>query len=478
MSNSPSFKPDNASHPASGAEHPERSWAASISGQQPAFAWAVAAILGVVAISAAPRVTIIRLLLPVSVMFIYVWLTYPRDSSAAPGLRATRIAQLADSAYFLGFLWTLWALIDSFVLKGATGAEVAFRVFGYALVTTFAGTLTRLYLLQFKYGAGEQAAEAEVTVERNLQIFSAAMQDASQSIQSFQVFADALNRNVEQLSKTLETLDREFANSHKETTKAIKENIANTVEEIRGTLKAPIQEYGRAIRGFTANVDRESELLIKTVQNSAAQVSQAVKDSTGKADRILQDTGQRMALGYLELATRLQNEAGRIVENLREVSQKLGSINLPIDGLKKVADCFSGLEGALVNLGRMLGPEGPVRVELSNFAVEIKVQTDALKKAIAEIVGRLQSIEVPAEVSIEISALTRSITELQTAVEELLRKAGDQRWEKAPQSASDAILKLTASVNNLRHAVDSTETSVKKTVAPSPGPRKSRFWPW
>jgi hypothetical protein len=226
MDISPSLQPDpNEQQHAASTPHSERNWRTAISGQQPAFAWAIAAFLGAAAISAAPRDTVVRLLLPVGVMFAYVWVTYPRDSGAGQGLQAARIAQLGDSAYFLGFLWTLWALIDSFVLKGATGAETAFRVFGYALVTTAAGMATRLYLLQFKYGAGDQADEAEFTVERKLQIFATAMQDASRSIISFHTYAERLNPDIEQLSKTLKTLDRLFADTHEETTKAIKNNI-------------------------------------------------------------------------------------------------------------------------------------------------------------------------------------------------------------------------------------------------------------
>src|SRR6266404_6692408 len=144
---------------------PERSWRDAISDQKPAFGWALAAFLGGFSISVAPPDELVRLLLPVGVMAAYVWLSYPRGVATAAGWRSARVAQLADSAYFLGFLWTLWALIDSFVLKRSIGAEGAFRVFGYALVTTAAGMATRLYLLQFKYGAADQAAEAEFSVE-------------------------------------------------------------------------------------------------------------------------------------------------------------------------------------------------------------------------------------------------------------------------------------------------------------------------
>jgi hypothetical protein len=451
---------------AANTPHAERNWRAAISGQQPAFVWLMAAFLGGAAISAAPRETVVRLLLPVGVMIGYVWLTYPRDSGTGQGLQAARIAQLADSAYFLGFLWTLWALIDSFVLKRATGAETAFRVFGYALVTTAAGMATRLYLLQFRYGVGDQADEAEFTVERRLQIFSTAMQDASRSIQSFHTYAERLNPDIEQLSKNLKTLDLLFVDAHQETTKAIKNNITTVVEEIRGALKTPVQEYGRAIRAFTANVDQQSRLL-----------TEAVKDATEKAHRVIQETKERIGSDHVELVGQLRGQVVRIVEELRGLSDRLASIDLPTDGVKTFAGCFSELERTLAALGTVLGPDGQVRANLSGFANEIQGRSGAVGKALEEFAGRLGSIRVPPEIVIDISNVTQSVEGLQKAVEGLLLKAGDQRWERAPQTASEAVLKLTASVNNLRQSLESADASARNILTED-ARRKGRFWPF
>lgn len=435
MGISQGLQPDQTPNTApAGAPHSERSWAVKISGQQPAFAWAVAAILGGVSISAAPRDTFVRLLLPVGVMFTYVWLTYPRESVGGPGLRATRVAQLADSAYFLGFLWTLWALIDSFVLKRATGAETAFRVFGYALVTTAAGMATRLYLLQFKYGASDQAAEAEFTVEHKLQVFSESMLNASESIELFHTYAKALNQNVEQLSTTIGRIDRQIAETHQQTTKAIKDNITTVVEDIRGALKTPAQEYGRAIRAFTANVNQQSQLFSETLQKASANVDHAIVP---------------------------------IVDELQNLSRRMASIDIPSDGLKKMADSFNEVERAVLAVAGVLRPDGQLRVNLVRFGEEVQVQTDTVAKALASITARLNSIKVPPEIVIDIGNVIGTIDRLQKAVEALLQGANDQRWEKAPQTASDALLKLTMSVNKLRESVDNADTSAKR-----------RFWPW
>jgi uncharacterized protein YoxC len=467
MSTNPN--PNPTPHLVPGAPHTQRNWSAIISGQQPAFAWAVATVLGGLSISVVPTDTVVRLLVPVGVMFIYVWLIYPRNLPA--GLRAARIAQLADSAYFMGFLWTLWALIDSFVLKRATGAETAFRVFGYALVTTAAGMATRLYLLQFKYGAGDQEAEAEFTVEQKLQEFSTAMQDATRSVQSFQTLADGLNRDVDQLSKTLGSLCSEFSGTHQQTTNAIKNNITTVVEDIRSAVKAPVQEYGRAIRAFTANVDQQSQLFIEVVQKSSGNLNQAINDATETAHAILRATTEQIASDHLELSQRLGSQTARILEELHNLSSRMASLDIPSDGLKKIVDSFNQLERALLAVSGLLRPDGQLRGNLVRFGDEVQLQTDTVAKALTDITSRLNSIKVPPEVVIDIGELTRATAELRTSVDGLLQKASDERWQTAPQTASDAILKLTTSVDNLRQSVANADTSMKEAANNADGDR-------
>lgn len=467
MSTNPT--PNPTPHLVPDAPHTQRNWSAIISGRRPAFAWAVATVLGGLSITVVPTDTLVRLLAPVGVMFVYVWLIYPRD--LAVGLKAARIAQLADSAYFMGFLWTLWALIDSFVLKSATGAETAFRVFGYALVTTAAGMATRLYLLQFKYGAGDQEAEAEFTVEEKLQEFSTAMQGATRSVQTFQALAHGLNRDVDQLSKTLESLSGEFSDTHRETTNAVKNNITTVVEEIRSALKAPVQEYGRAIRAFTANVDQQSPLFIEGLRKSSATLNQAIKDATETAHATLRATAEQIASDHLDLSQRLSNQTACILEELRNLSTQTASLDIPPDGLKKIVDSFNQLERALQAVAGLLRPDGQLRSNLVRFGDEVQLQTNTVAKSLTDVTGRLNSIKVPPEVVIDMSELTRITLELRTSVDGLLQKASDQRWQTAPQIASDAILKLTSSVDNLRQSVANADASMREASNNADGDR-------
>jgi methyl-accepting chemotaxis protein len=128
-------------------------------------AWMVSAILGFACIwfssgsSAASTVALKwRSVLPVAVMFGYLIVGYKRQTR--------NTMRLADSVYFLGFLWTLFALIATLVRHGDdVSAGDVFVVFGYALVTTAAGMFVRLALVQFQRTVDDQLTDARDDID-------------------------------------------------------------------------------------------------------------------------------------------------------------------------------------------------------------------------------------------------------------------------------------------------------------------------
>src|SRR5947208_5230201 len=105
-----------------------------------ATAWVIAVTGGALTISASSGLQLRRLLLPLIVMFGYLWYGLLQ--------RNRNTAKLADSLYFMGFLWTLYALIDSLIRQGSQiTSDTVFIAFGYALVTTGMGMFLRLALI-------------------------------------------------------------------------------------------------------------------------------------------------------------------------------------------------------------------------------------------------------------------------------------------------------------------------------------------
>jgi hypothetical protein len=232
-----------------------------------------------------------------------------------------------------------------------------------------------------------------------------------------------------------------------------------------------VKEYGRSIRAFTANVDQQSQLFIGVVQKSSGDLNQAIKNGAETAHTILRATSEQIASDHLDLSQRLGSQTARILEELHNLSSRMASLDIPPDGLKKIVESFNQLERALLAVAGLLRPDGQLRANLVRFGDELQIQTDTVAKALTDITTRLNAIKVPPEVVIDIGQLTRATADLQTSVDGLLQKASDQRWQTAPETASDAIVKLTASVNNLRQSVADVDASVKEAADSADGDR-------
>src|SRR5262245_45640698 len=76
--------------------------------------------------------------------------------------------QFADSLYYMGFLWGLFALIASFVVWPASKltSDAVLTTFGYALVTTFCGMLLRLVIIQFQDTPPDRLVLAQERIDR------------------------------------------------------------------------------------------------------------------------------------------------------------------------------------------------------------------------------------------------------------------------------------------------------------------------
>lgn len=461
MATSPTLETKPAM-PRSASGLPEQKWQAKFSGEYSAFAWAFTAVLGAITISLEPPTrNILRLFLPVFVMGAYTWLSYPRGVMVV-GWRAARIAQLADSVYFLGFLWTLWALIDSFVLKSSTSTDAAFRIFGYALITTAAGMATRLYLLNFKYTSADQAEEAQATVEESLQKFSQVALSTSETINVFRDHTVALNTAVERLSGTVSSLERNFTDAHQQTTKNLKETIAQVVEEIRATLKSPVQEYGRALRAFTANVNKESDSFKLAFEESTSKIKSTISDASNTVAELLKKTGDKIAADNVALTDMSASEFIRIVDTLQKFSKELSTIESPSALFDSMDTSLNKLEGGVEKLCTVLSPESQLARNIDSISGDIEASKQRITTAFSELLVRLGSVEVPAKVSIDITSLTKVIDELRTSVDALLASAVDSRWQEAPRAASDSFLQLAQSINKLRAAMDTENTSTHR----------------
>jgi hypothetical protein len=287
-------------------------WTVFVHNKQLGFAWVVAVLLGALLITASQQLDVKRFFAPVVIMIVYSLVVFNRGQDlfrSAEGSNSYQdalVSQLADSVYFMGFLWTLWALIDSFVLKTDPAATSIFRTFGYALVTTSCGMFMRLAILQFRYTAIDQSVGAEVSVEERLQRFGLTMQAAEAVLTHWNAVLSDSAKSTSALNKELE------------------KTLAGISEEVRGSMQLIMTEH--------------KAMISATVTQSCSGIEDIVR--AAKAE-IVELTSH--------IAKPLQTEVGAMTEVLKRANTSLSKslpkfserVDVWADDMKRTDEAFS-----------------------------------------------------------------------------------------------------------------------------------------
>jgi hypothetical protein len=325
-------------------------WTLFVYNKQLGLAWVVAALFGVFVISMSQQLDAKRFFLPVLIMLVYSIVAFNRGHEifksvgSSDSYQNTLISQLADSVYFLGFLWTLWALIDSFVLKSNTAAASIFRTFGYALVTTSCGMFLRLAILQFRYTAIDQGSEAEVSIEEKLQRFGASVHAAESALLRWrQVMAESSSNIAtfdQELRKTVNTINEEVRGSMLLLTSQHKEMVTVTTDSSRAGIEELVQSAKAELLSLTSDLATplrtEMEQLADTLKRSNAALAKTFpKLVDGTAAWVTQIQQTETSLSGLRGAARVTEESmaalqvsmGNVVGTLQKIDAAEKSLN-------------------------------------------------------------------------------------------------------------------------------------------------------
>jgi len=354
------------------------SWSDRFQGRELAYGWSLAALCGAVAISASSGLTASRFLLPVTFMMLYAVLGYNhiQQLKVTPALRTARINVLADSLYFLGFLWTLWALIDSFVIKHFSQSEGPFRVFGYALSTTAFGMFLRLLFMQFLYTAEDQLGLGEVTVEEKLSQFAQAVQRALGAIQDFQAktevaatdfktqtgnavdtWVKSLRRAIGRLDGVLEKVDADtdgirdaLHRIHEGSEAEFRSSVESAVKALVTSLESPFQRLihgaelvGRKVSERSDDIDASLRQFNSDVQTTSRGVEGALTDLAERVSRVrvpedvvtseVKARLDRLTPDLGDVPIALSNTLKKVETSLTGLSERIDKIRLPEDAI-------------------------------------------------------------------------------------------------------------------------------------------------
>ncbi len=289
--------------------------------------------------------------------------------------KAHLVEPFADSLFYLGFLFTVTALVASLLPYAMEVAipsvEAVLAQFAVALTTTLFGLIGRVVLRQFAITVDRAEAEAQASLFERTQAFNDQLDGA---IARFQATADRLNSDLEQSVNTsvegIEAAGKAGIAELRETATTAREAIGKSTSEIVDQLDIRMQQ---AFRNSTASVDKFSESLATL----KGRTDQALEPFSNELRGLSSDLRQ-----VREAAIRNEERITRIFESYDQMMAKLRDAQEVGDRFQELLGTrISGVVTALESASRTVDSlSGEQRAVLSGLAQEIDGVTAAREK--------------------------------------------------------------------------------------------------
>jgi len=372
------------------------------------LAWMVAAVLGAVAISLIPeRVGLWRMLVPILVaMGGFLMFALTRSHHSTP--------RVGDSVYFMGFLWTLWALINVLVRHPYLKAADLYVAFGYALVGTAAGMFIRLALLQFYRTLEDQEGQA----------------------------VDRIDHRVAALVRELELSQQAAA--------SLRAVGAMTLEEWHKQFVAASEQVLADVKNLTANLILEGHALTSSVQ--------AVHQSLTPTGRLFTTLNERLSASTDRIAAGIDNSAESLESSVKVLVKRIEGVDIPPDLIQaKLVDVLNAVDAsvkpvadfAVTTLRQLTEAIGEVNKAVSNLA-----SNEQLREGVAKLVG---SVNVVTQACQNLAQEAETFRQTLFSIDAALKTLSSQL-----EGVELRVTHVQTGVESVRVALDTTGRNVQK----------------
>ena len=234
-----------------------------------------------------------------------------------------RDEQMGDSFYYLGFLFTLTALVFSLFSLGTDGIDNLLKKFGVAITTTLIGLIGRIIMSQFRESLDEikEKAESQITTaarKLNVQLESSinilreqsiiiakstdkTLQDSSLSLRRFMEennkilqdstnqsknVIDEFNKNAQEISKNLSKINiptnkfqkfEESVDGFVTTLNSLEQGVKNSLAE------SEIKKIAEQFKSLSSSISSQSKMLNDELVDSKEALESLSKNLVGVA---------------------------------------------------------------------------------------------------------------------------------------------------------------------------------------------------
>lgn len=233
--------------------------------------------------------------------------------------------EVADSGYYMGFVFTLIAMIASlFELKTSSiGALAVVEEFGLALVTTVIGLVSKIYLTSFTGRLDPSKKAASRALQQNTRKFISLLNKNSTAIDS----------QYESMKGSVMGMHQEMQASILKTSELANEQLKSSSTGFSQSLQTAANEVSQKLASFQVPDDllaNEVQPALKQLSDELNKYSSSVKRQTDNSDRII-DRGKKIDEALLKMddfsnaiqkVTSAYNSVGQEIEKSREAFEK------------------------------------------------------------------------------------------------------------------------------------------------------------
>lgn len=452
--------------------------------KQLGVAWALAVLVGALVISKSGTTTARHLVWPVIILISYALFAVNRWSAlfgeATEAFKQSIVAQIADSIYFMGFLWTLWALIDSFVLRSRLDtSEEMFRAFGYALVTTAVGMFGRLAILQFKYTAVDQSQEAQESVEQLLRKFAQTLNETEVTLDDWRTGlhtgTNAIDECNKELQKVLTGIGTETDESVKLAIESLREGLKNAVFRIEAVIKTLGEQLQMSIKQGVAeglsDLGTTTTELLKEMREETSSLLSAIKKGSldvTKSNTTVGGNFERMN-HTLEAATaRLETVAGTLSCTMGTAGERV----------EAAADRFDSELASIPNI---------VRADCRQASALLTEIAEDVKKDVFDKLGSIDPSALTADrISESMVRAIKPATEILDAIganvkgiQDIVGPSRDGERGSLMSELHDRLpATMSAGVAKIHSRLESIEGQISTAIKQRQSVNKRWIWPW
>lgn len=310
-------------------------------------------------------------------------------------LRQKHIIQFADSLYYMGFLWALFALIATFVIWPVPRLTVdaVLTTFGYALVATFSGMLLRLLVIQFQDAPEDRLVHAQETIDRRLTALTQQIHDATMDITAFRDrVAGELEATLQNLVRSLQEAREKITEQHRTMTTTMSASLESSLQDVVGRLAAihiPQDMLTTEVAELVAALGKRGHDVEEAVQKLETSVTQAADTVTRFGESLYgSETAKRIGAAVNELSTTIKERTDEFAGMTRALESSRTELDSQLNGLQSLRSAFTRVSAQLSTLHTDL-------TDLSSPSLSDEVRNGLMnvQKAIQSSLDASQAIE-------------------------------------------------------------------------------------